>query len=134
MTNLDHLFTFPIVMVDGDNEEKKNEMNQKLGIDSIEEEVEIIIGEASMPYYDFHSVTDRWMPTDESLNNALNKKFDACGVIFSNAGTYIVPWTKEKFKKEFSKFLAKQEKKDISVLSVSKEEAQKLLEELTRNA
>ncbi len=126
MTNLDHLFTFPIIMVDGDNEDKKEQRHEILGIGE-EEEIDLIEGEACIPYYDFISVSDRWLPTEESFNNALGKKFDACGVLFANSGTYIVPWNKEKFKKELKKFIDKQPKDSMGVLHITKDSIKGLL-------
>lgn len=103
-------------MVDGDNEDKKIENSEKLGLDQEEEDVDIIEGEVCCPYYDFISVSDRWLPTKDSLENALGGKFDPCGVLFAHSGTFIVPWTKERFKKEFRKFLDKMPKDDIQIL------------------
>jgi hypothetical protein len=98
---LDTLFKFPIVMVDGDNEEKKH----KLGLPN-EEAVDIITGEAECPYYDLISITDRWLPTEDSFQNAMEGTFDACYVIFGASGSFVVPWNKEKFKEEYRKFMA----------------------------
>jgi len=133
MTNLDHLFSFPIVMIDGDNEEKKSEDSMKLGLSIDDEDVDIIIGQSECPYYDFISVTDRWLPTEESFQNALNRKFDACGVLFANSGTFICPWPREKFKKELKKFIDKQPKEDdeIKVMTLTKSEAEGFLKKLT---
>lgn len=97
---LDTLFKFPIVMIDGDNEEKKH----KLGLPN-EEAVDIITGEAECPYYDLISITDRWLPTDESIENAMNGQFDACYVVFGASGSFVVPWNKEKFKQEYRQFM-----------------------------
>lgn len=97
---LDTLFKFPIVMVDGDNEEKKH----KLGLPN-EEEVDMITGEAECPYYDLISITDRWLPTEDSVHNAMSGKFDACYVVFGASGSFVVPWNKERFKSEYRKFL-----------------------------
>ena len=33
------------------------------------------------------------------------RKFDACSVSFSRCGNFVVPWTKEKFKKKLSEFV-----------------------------
>ncbi len=115
MRNLDHLFTFPIIMVDGDNEERKEERNSLLAIDN-SGDVDIIEGQADVPYYDFISVSDRWKPTEESLNKAINGKFDACAVLFAHSGTFIVPWTKKKFLSELREFIEKQpERGDIII-------------------
>jgi len=122
---LEHLFKFPIVMVDGNREEQKDRQNELLAIDS-REEPEVIRGEAECPYYDFISVADRWLPSDRSFSKAMDGRFDACSVIFLHSGTYVVPWSKEKFKEEISKFAekAKKEEKDenMKVLKISREE------------
>lgn len=115
---LDKLFTFPIIMVDGDNEEKKG----KLGLPG-DDNLDIISGEADCPYYDFISVTDRWLPTEESFNRALDGDFDACYVLFANSGGYVVPWSRTRFKKELSKFIetVKTDSPTIENIDISKE-------------
>lgn len=129
MINLDHLFTFPIIMVDGDNEDKKYEEHEKLGMGG-DDDPDIIEDEACIPYYDFVSVSDRWQPTSVSLNKAMSGKFDACGVLFAHSGTFIVPWTKERFIKEMKKFIEKLPKEEIRVVQLSKEGAQEFIENL----
>ena len=101
---IDKLFKFPIIMIDGNKEDEKDQMDALLNKADDTEDPEIIYGEAECPYYDFLSVSDRWLPSDESYNRALNGKFDACFVLFDRCGSFIVPWPKERFKKEFSKF------------------------------
>lgn len=105
---LSKLFAFPIIMVDGDKEDRKARGMQDLGLKEEEEDIQFIIGEAECPYYDFVSVTDRWVPTDASFNNAIEGKFDACGVTFATSGSFIVPWNKKRFKKELAKFIESQ--------------------------
>lgn len=119
MTNLDHLFSFPIIMVDGDNEDRKEQRSEMLAMDT-DDDIDVIEGEACIPYYDFISISDRWLPTDESLQNALERKFDACGVIFAHSGTYIVPWNKEKFLQKLKKFISLQPEEKIGVLNINK--------------
>ena len=109
MENLDHLFTFPIIMIDGATEDKKEHNSEILGL-PLDEEVELIEGEACIPYYDFISVSDRWLPTDQSLQNAVEGKFEACGVLFAHSGTFIVPQNKKEFMRNLSKFILKQPK------------------------
>jgi hypothetical protein len=108
------LFKFPIVMVDGDNEERKH----NLGLPG-EEEVDIIVGEAECPYYDFISITDRWLPTEESVRRAMDREFDACYVVFGASGSFVVPWNKKRFKEEYRKFVEKMDpdtdKKSVQV-------------------
>lgn len=103
---LETLFKFPIIMIDGENEERK----EKLAMD--DSEVDMIEGIAELPYYDFLGLSDAWIPNEESFRNALdNKSFNACRVHFSQSGSYTVPWTRAKFKKEFQKFLDQYEPK-----------------------
>lgn len=103
---LENLFNFPIVMVDGDNEERKNKRADLVGQEE-DQELDIIIGEAECPVFDFICVSDRWLPTDQSFQNALSKKFDACFVVFGASGSFIVPWNKAKFKAKLKEFADK---------------------------
>lgn len=123
---LEDLFVFPIVMVDGDAEEKKG----SLGIG--EDEVDIIIGEAECPYNDFISVADRWLPTEESHSRALDGKFDACYVIFDGCGGYVCPWTKTKFKSKLRSFI--QSRPQPRTLTMTKEEFKELIMKGNDNA
>lgn len=93
----DNLFTFPIVMVDGENEERKEKESNLFPGQEKEIEYDIVYGEASYPYYDFVGFEDRWLPTQRSLQRALKQKFDACIVRFENIGQFLVPMSKEKF-------------------------------------
>lgn len=127
---IDELFKFPIIMIDGDNEEKKIRNKPDLGLPmDMEEDYDVIYAEAEYPYWDFIGVEDRWLPTDESLNNALNSVFEACAVRFVNVGQLLVPWRKEKFKSEIKKFSDNYEKlykskliKNITSLNKNKNE------------
>jgi hypothetical protein len=106
------LFTFPIVMVDGENEERKERENDILGsLPGKDDDVEydIIYGEACYPYYDFIGAEDRWLPTQRSLQRALKQKFDACIVRFTNAGQFLVPMNKSKFTELLEEFAANKE-------------------------
>lgn len=114
---LDTLFTFPIIMVDSDNEEKKEKDKEKMALES-DLEADIVIGNVECPYWDFISISDKWLPNKESFENALKGKFDACGVLFSQSGHYLVPWTREKFKKEFKKFVDKQPKHQLREVKI----------------
>lgn len=116
---LDDLFVFPIVMVDGDSEERKG----KLGID--EDEVDMIIGEAECPYDDFISVADRWLPTEESVQNAQSGKFDACYVVFDGCGGYVCPWSKTKFKRNLKAFIETRPK--VKTITMTKDEFKDLI-------
>lgn len=100
MNPLEILFEFPILMVDGTLEEKKNVLGLKDG-----SELDIVYGYAECPFHDFVSVSDRWIPTQESFEKAQDGRFDACFVIFSHSGSFVVPWTRQKFKKEYIKFV-----------------------------
>lgn len=135
------LFKFPIIMIDGNVEEKKIKDSEMLGISLGEPEPDIIYGEAECPYYDFLSISDRWLPTDESFENAKKGKFDACNVVFLNSGGFIVPMSKEKFKKSLEDFIegsSKEEKKgkkkskipaDVKILKLTEKD---LLDMLTK--
>lgn len=107
------LFRFPIIMIDGNIEERKQKDIDALGISLGDPELDIIYGEAECPYYDFLSISDRWLPTDESFENAKNGKFDACNVIFLNSGAFIVPMSKEEFKKSLEKFIDRLDKEAL---------------------
>lgn len=103
---LEKLFKFPVIVLDGDKEEKKHERIERLGLPSEDEEpVRIITAEIEVPYFDFVSVMDRWLPTDDSYEKALNGEFDACWVVFLHSGGFLVPWNKSKFKREYKKFV-----------------------------
>lgn len=120
MNPLDNLFKFPILMIDGTMEEKK----QALGLPS-EGELDLIQGFAECPFQDFVSVADRWVPTADSFEKAQNGEFDHCFVVFSHSGQFIVPWTREKFKKKYIEFVNKIEP---PVVEVSIEEMKKIIE------
>ncbi len=100
---LKNLFAFPIVMIDGDEENEKTKLMEELALDS-REELSVIHGEAELPYFDFMGITDRWIPTEASRDNAKKGNFDHCMVLFQNAGTYICPWPKAEFKKRIEVF------------------------------
>ena len=94
-------------MIDGDNEEKKEQNRKRFGdipSDDEEEEYDIVYGEADYPYWNFMGSEDRWLPTKQSLDKALTGKFEACLVRFANVGQLLVPWTKKKFRAELMKF------------------------------
>jgi len=107
---IDDLFPFPVILIDGRNEEEKNRESDRLGIASEEEdELDIIYGEAEYPYFDFIGIEDRWIPDKESFKKALKGKFNGCLVKFSGIGMLLVPWNKEKFKSELTSFIKKRE-------------------------
>lgn len=106
--NIKDLFTFPIVMVDGENEERKEKDRDRLGDipgqDDSDTEYDIVEGEARYSYHDYIGAEDRWLPTQKSLRRALRKKFDACIVRFDNIGQFLVPLTKEEFEEKIQAF------------------------------
>jgi len=126
---IEKLFAFPIVMVDGAKEDEKEQRRRDLSIDM--DDVEMIIGEAECPYYDFVSVTDRWLPTEESYAHAQDNAFDACSVYFAQSGTFVVPWNKERFKRELKKFIQSlpKEAEDIRLLALTKDGIREILPE-----
>jgi hypothetical protein len=103
------LFTFPIVMVDGENEERKEKQQNLYGADD-SPEYDIVYGEAAYPYYDFVGFEDRWLPTQLSLKKALKQKFEACIVRFANIGQFLVPMNKQKFREAIEQFAEEREK------------------------
>lgn len=136
---LDELFMFPIVMIDGDNEEKKIRDKERFGDltnnEDPEEEYDMIFAEAEYPYWDFIGIEDRWLPSTESFKRALGGKFEGCIVRFLHAGQLLVPWTKKKFKSEIQKFQEqydqthpKQDKKQTIVMAVPPEQYKKIID------
>lgn len=139
---VDQLFKFPIVMIDGDNEERKLRSKSKyeeiLGTEEEgeEEELDLLYGEAEYPHWDFVGVEDRWLPTKDSLEKALNGKFDACIVRFLHVGQLLVPWTKKKFKSEIHKFAEEYEtnktskeggRKELKIVNLTPDQLKKIL-------
>jgi len=134
------LFRFPIVMIDGDNEERKSAENKLLGRVSEDvppEEYDMVFGEAEYPYWDFVGVEDRWLPSKTSLEKAMDGKFEACIVRFANVGQLLVPWTRKKFKAEIAKFAeqyelekaAKEsEKKEIRVITLTPQQLEGIMD------
>ena len=100
---LENLFTFPIVIRDGEEEEKKQERNTIMAL-SADDYKEVFIGEAEVPYFDFLGVIDKWGYTEESREKARNGIFDHCYVMFATSGTFLVPWNKKKFKEKLIEF------------------------------
>lgn len=105
---LEQLFKFPIVMIDGDNEERKIQDKQRFGDlpsgDNQQGDYDMVFGEAEYPYWDLIGVEDRWLPSRESLEKAMGGQFEACIVRFVNVGQLLVPWSKKKFKTAITKF------------------------------
>lgn len=114
---LDILFKFPILMLDGKIEERKSRKSELYGTEE-DSELDIIEGEAEVPYIDFLSIQDRWIPNPQSWEKARKGHFEACFVTFSGSGSFIVPWTKEKFKKELRKFIEKITPKGTTIKAI----------------
>lgn len=133
---LDELFTFPIVLIDGDNENKKRESSHLYKDDDID--IDMIFGEAEYPFTDFMGIEDRWLPSSGSLNKALDGKFDACVVNFARVGQLLVPWSKKKFKAELIKFAENYDvthakiNPEIQILKISPEQLKELMENKTK--
>lgn len=143
---LDELFTFPIVMIDGDNEERKTKDKYRFGdlpnaTDEEEGEYDMVFGEAEYPYWDFIGIEDRWLPSQESLDKALKGKFEACIVRFLHAGQLLVPWSKKKFKLEIKKFQETymtdhpqkidDRRADVTIMALTPEQFKKQMEDGT---
>lgn len=112
---IEDLFPFPVILIDGRNEESKQTEADRLGIAKEEDDdLDIVYGEAEYPYFDFVGIEDRWLPDKDSFDKALKGKFNGCLVKFANVGMLLVPWNKEKFKEEIGAFIEKREggKKD----------------------
>jgi hypothetical protein len=99
------LFKFPIILIDGSMEDKKMKDSEILGLSLEDDEPDIIYAEAECPYYDFLSISDRWLPTEESFQNAKKGIFDACNVVFLNSGAFVVPMSKEEFREALDSFI-----------------------------
>lgn len=99
------LFKFPIILIDGSMEDKKMKDSEILGLSLDDDDPDIIYAEAECPYYDFLSISDRWLPTHESFQNAKKGIFDACNVIFLNSGAFVVPMSKEEFRESLDNFI-----------------------------
>lgn len=120
---LDRLFKFPVILVDVDNEEKKQKDIDRLGLPGDQKrEYDVIYGEAEYPFHDFVGIEDRWIPNEESMQKALEGEFEACVVKFLNVIPQLVPWNKEHFKKELKSFIEKyEENKRIKEQEMSKQ-------------
>lgn len=132
---LEELFTFPMVVIDGDNEERKEKRKLDMNLPSeADAEFDLIFGEAEYPYWDFIGIEDRWLPNSNSFEKALDGKFEACLVRFANVGQLLVPWSKRKFKAELLKFAADYEAKhprerEIKILNLTPEQAEKIMKD-----
>lgn len=138
---LEELFKFPVAMVDGDNEERKHKAkmrNNSLGLKSENEDedddYDVIYAEAEYPYYNVIGIEDRWLPTKKSFAKAMEGRFEACLVRFTN-GLFTIPWTKKKFKAELLKFAEEykantpEQQKVIKIKTLTPEEYEKIANE-----
>lgn len=103
------LFTFPILLIDSENEERKRKTRDILGNKDDEEGYDVAKAEAQYAYYNFRGIEDRWLPSEESFDRALEGKFDACSVIFVHSAPVLVPWPKQKFKDRLAEFARKRQ-------------------------
>lgn len=130
---LEELFTFPIVLVDADNEERKSKSKERFGSLPTEEEAQeydMVFGEACYPYWDFLGIEDRWLPSTKSFEKAMNGRFEGCIVRFLHAGQILVPWSKKKFKEELKKFaeayeLSHPKMQEVKVETITSEQLKK---------
>ena len=133
------LFKFPIVMIDGDNEERKLKSPEYrlLGKDEEPVEYDMIFGEVEYPYFDFVGIEDRWLPTPESVKKAIDGKFDACIVRFASVGQLLVPWSRKKFKAEITKFAEQyemekaekeSEKREIRIVTLTPQQLEGIMD------
>lgn len=103
--NWNEWFKFPIIVVNREWEELERERKLTSG-EEITVDLDYIIGECEVPYWDeLVHIFDVFRPSEVSFNKARDKKFNACSISFKMAGEYTVPWNKERFKIEYSKFL-----------------------------
>jgi hypothetical protein len=129
---LDRLFKFPVILVDVDNEEKKQKEIERMALPGAQErDYDIIYGEAEYPFHDFVGIEDRWIPNKESMQRALDGDFEACVVKFLNVVPQLVPWTKEKFKSEIGKFAEGYAEKKAKELEAIKQPADMRIIQIT---
>lgn len=139
---LEHLFRFPIVMIDADNEERKIKDRMKFGDlpgESTEQgDYDMIEGYAEYPYWDFIGIEDRWLPNRASIDKAMNDRiFEGCIVRFANAGQMLVPMSRKEFKASISKFIEKYkatqpeqpEQRVVKIKTLSAEEFKRITED-----
>jgi hypothetical protein len=103
--NWNEWFKFPIIVVNSDWEELERERKDKSGVE-ITLDTDYVIGECEVPHYDrLANIYDVFRPSEASFAKAKERIFNACTVVFEGAGSYTVPWNKDKFKREYNKFL-----------------------------
>lgn len=130
----DNLFKFQTIVIDDEEDEEEDAVQRLIG-DGVSKgktitEDDLIFLEVELPYHEFGGVMDRWLPTDESFKRIKQGKVDACYVLFGNCGNFLVPGTKEKFKKRLRDFVDKLPKREQSfVVSAISEELIKKIKE-----
>lgn len=93
-----------------DEDKKKSELDKLIYGEDHQEKNKYpryIISTLEVPYRDFSHVYDMWRPKEGSFENAMEKRFDACIVVFHNRGPFLVAMTKEKFKQHMNSFAEK---------------------------
>jgi hypothetical protein len=118
--NFDEWFKFPIIVVNADWEELERQKKERSG-EEITADFDYIVGECEVPHYDtLLNIHDVFRPSEKSFNKAKDARFDACLVVFDIAGTFTIPWNKEKFKREYLAFLdtIKEEKTELMQISL----------------
>lgn len=109
MIELDDLFQFPVMAVDAYKEYQREKNSENLGFEE-SSQPETIRTTAEHPYYEFLSIEDRWLASEDSIDRAKQGIFDACIVKFTTSDFLLVPWSREKFKRELRAFSEKREK------------------------
>lgn len=105
---LDELFKFPIILIDEEEEEKRK---KDADLEGTPYEAEAIYSFTEQPYFKFESIIYKWLPTQESKDKAREGIFEASIVDFGDS-RFLVPMTKDEFKKKFKTFCDKMEKKE----------------------
>lgn len=133
--NWDEWFKFPIIILNRDWEEVQREKKVMSG-EEITADYSYIVGECEVPYWDeLVNIYDVFRPSEKSFMRAREKNvFNTCSISFKMAGDYTVPWPKEKFKEEYSKFLSTiKEEEPKSLVSIPLEEIPEDIKEFFKN-
>jgi hypothetical protein len=117
----DNLFKFQTIVID--DEEEDDEVQRLIGDGMSKGKVitedDLIFLEVELPYHEFGGIMDRWIPTNESFKRIKEGKVDACYVLFGNCGNFLVPGTKEKFKKKLKDFIDKLPRREQAGIGIS---------------
>lgn len=105
MSYFDDFFTFPSIHIDGDYEITKEERKEKMG-GEVEFNPEYLICYTEVgPDDEVMFLTEAWYPSESGFAYARdNEEFPCTRVTFGNAGTFLIAWNKNKFKKLWSDF------------------------------